>query len=107
MENRFLEMDNYLKQVSGKRNYNGIIKKSSRSISQSWNTPYARSATAVDFQVPGIVAPLQQPSSMVCWATVTTMMVMWKRQQSMTIETALSFIGSAYVTKFNRNSGLA
>ncbi len=106
-ENRFLEMDAYLKEISGKRSYGQIIKNSSRSISQSWNTPYAKSFGAVDYKVPGLVAPLRQPTGMVCWATVTTMMVMWKRQQSMTIPTALGAIGSNYVTKFNANRGLA
>ncbi|MEW5915689.1 MAG: papain-like cysteine protease family protein [Gemmatimonadota bacterium] len=66
----------------------------------------ARAASAVNYRVPGIVAPLKQPSGMTCWATVTTIMVMWKQQASMTIQTAIGRIGSNWLAKFNANQGL-
>src|SRR5262245_45198225 len=66
----------------------------------------ARAAAALDYTAPGLVAPLAQPSGMTCWATVTTMMMMWRDQMSITIPTALGRAGAAYVTKFNNNQGL-
>ncbi|MCC6318287.1 MAG: OmpA family protein [Gemmatimonadaceae bacterium] len=66
----------------------------------------ARASQAVDYRVPGIVQAIAQPSGMTCWATVATIMVMWKKQQSMTIPTALQAAGASYVTKFNGNQGL-
>jgi hypothetical protein len=69
-------------------------------------TAAARALAAVDYKVPGIVWPIKQPSSMVCWATVTTIMVCWKRQQSMTIETAIGQIGSSWLALYKANKGL-
>ncbi|MEP7382124.1 MAG: papain-like cysteine protease family protein [Gemmatimonadota bacterium] len=66
----------------------------------------SRALGALDYRVPGIVAGLAQPSSMTCWATVTTIMIMWREQASMAIETALGKVGNAYVTKHKGNQGL-
>ncbi len=66
----------------------------------------ARAASAVNYRVPGLVAPLRQPSGMVCWATVTTMMMSWREQASMSIETAMGRIGAKYLAKFRNNEGL-
>lgn len=76
-------------------------------------SPLARGASrsvsfdAVDFRVPGIVPQLRQPSSMTCWATVTTMMTSWRDSASMTIERALGLAGQQWVDKFGRNEGLS
>src|SRR5512143_2344643 len=51
--------------------------------------PLVKAAAALDYTVPGLVAPIAQPSGMVCWATVATMMMMWREQVSMTIQAAL------------------
>jgi len=67
----------------------------------------AKAAAAIDYTVPGLVAPIAQPSGMTCWATVTTMMIMWREQASLAIPTALGRIGAAYVTKFNNDQGLS
>lgn len=56
--------------------------------------------------VPGIVPLLAQPTSMTCWATVTTMMLSWRDGRSYTIEEAMDTIGPTYRTKFDNNSGL-
>lgn len=69
-------------------------------------SPVARAFGAVNYRVPGIISPIAQPSGMTCWATVASMMIMWKRQQSLPIETALASIGARWVGKFQRNEGL-
>jgi hypothetical protein len=97
MENRFIEMDELIT-ASGKS------KKISHSSSLTGTI--ARSFDAVFYKVPGIVNPIRQPSSMVCWATVTTMMISWKRQQSLSIETAIGGIGTFYLNKYKNNQGL-
>jgi hypothetical protein len=67
---------------------------------------WARAAQAVNYRVPGIVQAIAQPSGMTCWATVASIMEMWRRQMSMTIPTAISKAGQSYVNKFNANQGL-
>ncbi|MFN8570853.1 MAG: papain-like cysteine protease family protein [Gemmatimonadaceae bacterium] len=66
----------------------------------------AKASSAVDYSVPGFVAPIAQPSGMTCWATVATMMTCWRKQQSMTIATVMGQIGATYLTKFSNNQGL-
>lgn len=66
----------------------------------------AKATSAIDYSVPGFVVPVAQPSGMTCWATVTTMMTCWRKQQSMTIATVIGNIGATYLTKFNNNQGL-
>lgn len=61
----------------------------------------------VSYRVPGIVPPERQPTSMTCWATVTTMMVEWLENRSMSIGTAVGNVGSAWLAKFTANQGLA
>ena len=100
MENRFLEMDSRLKQ----------LRRNGRSDAFSFGksgSNYAGSFTAVDYSVPGIVGPIQQPSGMVCWATVATMMINWRRQQSQSIEIAIGAVGPNWLQKFRNNQGLS
>ena len=67
----------------------------------------------VNYEVPNEVPAIRQPSSMTCWATVTTMMMSWldgKRQNAtivLPITDALARVGQTYVNKFNANKGLA
>lgn len=100
MENRFLEMDSRLKQLRKGNRSNGFSR--ARSV-----PAFAGAFEAVNYAVPGIVGPIQQPSGMVCWATVATMMISWKRQQSLSIETAIGSIGQNWLQKFRNNQGLA
>jgi hypothetical protein len=59
------------------------------------------------YHVPGIFETIAQPSSMVCWATVFTMLKSWKEQDSYEIDAALVTVGEQYVDLFNSNSALA
>jgi len=43
---------------------------------------------------------------MTCWATVTTMMMDWRDNQSMPIDAALGKIGPTWLAKFTANRGL-
>jgi hypothetical protein len=43
---------------------------------------------------------------MACWATVYTMMLSWRRQQSFDIPSALEAVGKPYVSVFQTNTGL-
>lgn len=60
----------------------------------------------IDYRIPGTMAVLAQPSNMTCWATVYTMLESWKRQQSITIQTATGDLGANWLAKFNNNQGL-
>jgi outer membrane protein OmpA-like peptidoglycan-associated protein/peptidoglycan hydrolase-like protein with peptidoglycan-binding domain len=61
---------------------------------------------AVNYRVPGVVSPRQQPSGMTCWATVTTMMIEWREQKSIAIATAIGTVGSKWLQRFNADQGL-
>lgn len=67
---------------------------------------YTRAFTAIDYTIPGLFAPLAQPSSMACWATVYAMLLSWRRQQSLTIEDALAQTGPHWLDLYKRNVGL-
>lgn len=61
---------------------------------------------AIDYAIPGVFGPLAQPSGNACWATVYTMLVSWRRQQSLSIETALAGVGQKWVDLFKADTGL-
>lgn len=61
---------------------------------------------AVDYTVPGTFGALAQPSGNACWATVFTMLVSWRRQQSLAIETALGTVGQSWVDMYRADTGL-
>ena len=58
------------------------------------------------FVVGGFKAVIAQPNTMACWATVYSMMVAWKRQQSVDIARAVEIVGSKYLTYYQANTGL-
>ncbi|MGI8640519.1 MAG: papain-like cysteine protease family protein [Pyrinomonadaceae bacterium] len=60
----------------------------------------------IDYTVPGLIVPVQQPSGMSCWAAMFTMMYSWKNQQSIDIRTAVSQLGQKYLDYFDNNTGL-
>ncbi|MGQ0645919.1 MAG: papain-like cysteine protease family protein [Gemmatimonadaceae bacterium] len=68
--------------------------------------PPVRAQAAVNYRVPGLVAALKQPSPKTCWATVTTMMMMWREQASMSIPAAIGRVGSSWLAMFNADQGL-
>ena len=61
------------------------------------------STSAVLAAVQGIVPKLKQPTDNTCWATAATMMMSWKRQQSMSITSVMTEAGATYLQKFNDN----
>jgi len=61
---------------------------------------------AVDYDVPGTVPVIKQPTPMSCWATVTTMLMSWRDQMSYSIETALQKIGDPWLKLFEADKGL-
>ena len=63
--------------------------------------------TSISFDVEGDVHAVAQPKSMACWATVTTMNMSWKNQQSNSIESAMDSLGSDFRKIFGDNTGLA
>lgn len=63
-------------------------------------------ASPVDQKITGVVPPLRQPKTMACWATAATMMHSWKKNQSISIEAALSEIDPNYLEIFEINKGL-
>lgn len=66
----------------------------------------ARGMAAVDYRVPGVVPPIQQPNPMACWATAATMMVSWRDNVSLPIDEALRRIHPRYAEMFARGEGL-
>ena len=60
----------------------------------------------MDYTVPGLIIPVQQPSGMSCWAAMYTMMYSWKNQVSIPIRDAVSQLGQRYVDCFDNNTGL-
>jgi hypothetical protein len=64
-------------------------------------------SNSVSFDVEGDVPTVAQPKSMACWATVTTMNMSWKNQQSYSIESAMDSLGSDFRRIFDDNTGLA
>lgn len=60
----------------------------------------------INYTVPGLIVPVQQPSGMSCWAAMYTMMYSWKNQVSIPIRTAVLQLGQKYVDCFDKNTGL-
>src|SRR5881227_3905574 len=54
------------------------------------------STQSISFAVEGDVPAIAQPKSMACWATVTTMNMSWKNQQSYSIEAETDSLGSDF-----------
>jgi Papain-like cysteine protease AvrRpt2 len=55
------------------------------------------SSLKYDFTVPGSIEAIKQQSANACWATVTTMMSNWKKQQSQSVNEYVKGIGAEYV----------
>ena len=62
--------------------------------------------SSVSYDIPGTFEPLQQRTSMVCWATVATMLVSWRDQVSIPIEAVCDRAGPEYRRKYENNEGL-
>jgi Papain-like cysteine protease AvrRpt2/Phage lysozyme len=66
----------------------------------------SQSLGAVDYTVPGLVAPLTQPSPRTCWATAIAMMTSWKRQQSIAPRDAIAPGGPEYLARLDNDQVL-
>ena len=64
-------------------------------------------ALTLDYRVPNLPMPMKQPSNMVCWATVATMMASWRDQQTHTLSGYINGLGEPWKTKLANNQGLA
>jgi hypothetical protein len=61
---------------------------------------------ALYYEVQGDIPVIRQPNGMACWATVGTMLMSWRDQQSYSIETAMEMAGEKYSEMFNNSQGL-
>lgn len=64
-------------------------------------------AVTLDYRVPDLPMPIQQTSSMVCWAYVATMMASWRDRRSYTVEGYIGSLGEPWISKLRNNQGLA
>jgi hypothetical protein len=86
-----------------------VISKSLSGLVSRWPSRAAsigRAFGAIDFSIPGVFGPLAQPSVNSCWATVFTMLMSWRRQQSLSIEEALATVGRQWVDLYKADTGL-
>jgi hypothetical protein len=60
----------------------------------------------VNYNVPGLIVPVRQPTRKSCWAAMFTMMYSWKYQVSMDIRAAVSQLGQKYLDCFVKDEGL-
>lgn len=58
------------------------------------------------YEVPGLKNVIAQPTNMVCWATVYSMMRSWKDTVSYDIRAAVDLVGTKYSTMFDNNQGM-
>ncbi|MHB8689640.1 MAG: papain-like cysteine protease family protein [Solirubrobacteraceae bacterium] len=77
-----------------------------QAVSPAGSPAVSQSMGAVDYAVPGLLAPLQQPSPLTCWATVIAMMTSWRRQQSIAPHDAIAPAGQEFLTKLAAGQGL-
>jgi uncharacterized protein YycO len=66
----------------------------------------ARAKNAIDARISGTVPETAQPNTMVCWATVYTMLNSWRRDSSTTMEAAVGDVGARWLTKLKANQWL-
>lgn len=64
---------------------------------------FARSFGAVDYAVPGVLPIIVQPTPRTCWAAVMTMMITWRRGQSMAVRDAVAQLGQTYLALFDND----
>ena len=72
-----------------------------RSGAKAFSAQPAYAYSAISYDVPGNFWVIAQPSGMDCWATVFTMLKMWRSQQQMTIPEALATVGQRWVDLYN------
>ncbi len=101
MRNKLRDLDNsFSHSASRRKGRPGRVVSRSKNVARALNRP-------VNYTVPGIVPVLAQASRMACWATVFTMLESWRRQQSISIETAVGDVGQRWLDLYNANTGLS
>ncbi len=101
MRNKRRDLDNsFSHSASRRKGRPGRVVSRSKNVARALNRP-------VNYTVPGIVPVLAQASSMACWATVFTMLESWRRQQRISIETAVGDVGQRWLDLYNANTGLS
>ena len=63
-------------------------------------------ANPIYFYTEGDIPVIAQPTGMSCWATVNTMLVSWKNQQSYSIESVMDWLSSDFRQIFDSDTGL-
>lgn len=66
----------------------------------------SESKASFDFSVRGEVPTIAQPTTDTCWAAGSAMMVSYKQQKSLNIESVMDMAGDYYRQKFDNNQGL-
>src|SRR5213593_4304486 len=105
MSNRLAELQRRLEL----KNRPGLRPKQPRAVRRSAAAQALSRAPGrpVDYVVPGTVPAMKQPNTMACWASVTTMMMAWRRQDSISIEDAVASVGPRYVKSLKSNTGMS
>ena len=68
--------------------------------------PTGKAPANVTYTVPGLVAVIRQPTSLVCWATAYAIMRSWKDQASYSIRDAVARVAEKYGIMVDKNQGL-
>ena len=126
MRNRLTELESELRRQSRRSEKNGQADVEAASLNMAGIGPRRRRKAAgrvsgaaalragrprgfsapVSYSVPEPIPVLAQPTRNACWATVYTMLHSWRRQQSMSIETALGDAGQRWLDIYNADTGL-
>jgi hypothetical protein len=67
----------------------------------------ARAMSVLDYRVPDLPMPIQQTSSMVCWAFVATMMASWRDRRSWTVDGYIGSLGGPWSQKLANTQTLS
>jgi len=85
---------------------NGSLRVTRPEGTVSVQTGSAAGRPVLDVTVDPAIVPIQQKSSLVCWAAGGAMMQNWKLQRSFTVEMVLDDLGGAWRGKYDLNQGL-
>jgi Papain-like cysteine protease AvrRpt2 len=69
-------------------------------------TREAASRPSIDLAVTPDLVPVKQPSDMTCWAAAGTMLLSWRAQVSMSIQTAMDSLDGGWRAAFDADKGL-
>ena len=101
------EVQDLIKSQTTKADPNIKISRGLESIEVSQTTSGAEEGAVVfNYNVPGTVPIIAQPSNLTCWATGSTMLVSWRDQTGYKIEDVMDMAGATYRNKFDNNQGL-